>query len=82
MLRASVAVERAGFASASIVTEGFIKQGEAIRAALMADELPIAEYPGVIMTDSADVLREKVRTRLVPQLIEAFVAGKAASPQE
>lgn len=78
MLRASVAAETIGIPSASIVATTFLQQGKAIARALVDRELPLIEYPGVIMTDTDETLREKVAERMVPRIVEAFTAGEGA----
>ncbi len=74
MLRASVAAEAIGIPTASIVATTFLQQGRAIARALIDRELPLVEYPGVIMTDTSETLRAKVSEQLVPKIIEAFTA--------
>lgn len=71
-MRASVAAEAMGIPSASIVSTTFVRQAKAIAKALISDELPVLEYPGVIMTDSDETLREKVRTGIVDRVVAAF----------
>lgn len=72
MLRASGAAEAAGYMSVSIVTSGFLRQAQAVAESLVEGGLSIVEYPGVIMMDSEEELRDKVRSRLVPAIIEAL----------
>ena len=71
-MRASIAVERAGYPSSSIVLTGFIQQGKAIARALGMPQLAIAEYPGVIMMDSNEEVRKKVESVLVDRIIEGL----------
>ncbi len=84
MVRASVAAEKAGFPSASIVVSGFLTQAHAIAQSQGIPNLAIAEYPGVIMTHSKEELRQKVEDVLVNNIIEGLtrpVAG-AVKPVE
>ena len=69
MLRASAAVEHAGYPAVSIISSGFLKQAAVVAKGLGLPDMPIAEYPGVPMTDSDEELRRKVVTQLVPQII-------------
>jgi hypothetical protein len=84
-VRASVAAEKAGVRSVSIVSNGFLAQAKAIASSLGARDLAIAEYPGVIMTDGREVFRQKVE-KLVGQIIEGAartvkLSVKASEPE-
>ena len=72
MVRASAAAERAGIRSVSMVSSGFVRQARAIGQILGLPDLPLAEYPGVIMTDPAETFRRKVE-----QMVDQIVAGLA-----
>ncbi|HEX2172332.1 MAG TPA: hypothetical protein VHL09_07800, partial [Dehalococcoidia bacterium] len=76
MVRASAAAERAGVRSVSIVSTGFVQQARAIAQIFGLPDLPLAEYPGVIMTDPAETFRTKVE-----RLADQVVAGLAAPLQ-
>ncbi|MEK7848021.1 MAG: hypothetical protein AAB270_03770, partial [Chloroflexota bacterium] len=71
MVRASVVAEKAGLRSVSIVASGFVPQARAIAQALGVRDLAIAEYPGVIMTDSPQEFQKKVEN-LVEQVVEGL----------
>ena len=72
MLRASAAVERAGYPSVSIISTGFLKQATVVAKGLGLPDMPIAAYPGVPMTDSTQELERKVEHELVPQIINGL----------
>ncbi|MFH1485945.1 MAG: hypothetical protein ABIH46_07735 [Chloroflexota bacterium] len=84
MVRASVAAERAGVRSVSLVSSGFVQQAHAIAKALGAASLGIAEYPGVPMTDSKEELRRKVEKALVEEAVRGLItpATGSAKPVE
>ena len=69
MLRASAAVENAGYPAVSIISSGFLKQAAVVAKGLGLPDMPIAAYPGVPMTDSKEELRRKVTEELLPQII-------------
>ena len=71
MVRASVEAERAGIPSVSIVASAFLGQASVVAKGLGVSDLPTAEYPGVIATDSTESFREKV-VALTNDLTEAF----------
>ncbi|MBI4190393.1 MAG: hypothetical protein HY525_07620 [Betaproteobacteria bacterium] len=72
MLRASAAAEKAGVPSVSIVATPFMKQAAVIAKGLGMPNLSIAEYPGVPMTDSQEVVREKTAAHLVQQIVRGL----------
>ncbi len=72
MLRASAAVEHAGYPSVSVISSGFLKQAAVVAKGLGLPDMAIAEYPGVPMTDSRDELRRKVEEVLLPQIINGL----------
>ncbi|MBI2909561.1 MAG: hypothetical protein HYX92_18115 [Chloroflexi bacterium] len=84
MVRASVVAERTGVRSVSIVATPFARQGHAIAKALGAENVAIAEYPGVPMVDSKGDLQEKVRQSVVKSIIEGLGAKlkPAVKPDE
>jgi hypothetical protein len=77
VLRAAAIVEKLGIPTASIIGSGFLKQAEVVSKGLGVP-LAIGVYPGAPMVDSEEVLREKVRTSLVPGLVEGLTG---AAPQ-
>jgi hypothetical protein len=78
VLRASAAIERAGFPTVSLVSTGFLKQAEVVARGLGIDDLKIAHYPGTPMVDSREELRTKVERDLLPQIIEGLTSGRTA----
>jgi hypothetical protein len=70
VLRAAKAVEDAGVPAVTIVSSGFMAQARAIRKAIGAPDLQIAEYPGVIPLDSPEQFTEKVRTVLLESVLQ------------
>lgn len=71
-MRASVAAESAGIPSASIVTTGFLEMSEAIAKSEGMSDLATAGYPGVILTDSPELLQTRVKQVLVNNIIEGL----------
>ena len=78
MLRASAAIERAGYPTVSIVSTGFLKQAEVVARGLGIDDLKIAHYPGTPMIDGSEELRRKVADDLLPQIIEGLTSTRAS----
>jgi hypothetical protein len=68
-VRASVAAEKAGVPTVTIVATGFLSQARAVAKALGMENLAIAEYPGVIMNQSKEELRKNVETVLVRNIV-------------
>jgi hypothetical protein len=58
----------------ALVSTAFIRQAHAIARSLGIAGTWLAEYPGVIPNDSAEVLERKVREHLVPSLLEGFTS--------
>ncbi|MBI4308559.1 MAG: hypothetical protein HY684_07130 [Chloroflexi bacterium] len=76
-MRASLVAEKLGIRSVSIVASGGFAQLARRTAQVMGvRHLGLAEYPGVIMTDSKEDLRRKVET-----LVDQVVNGLATSLQ-
>lgn len=68
--RASAIAENAGVPSATIVATAFLRQAGVVAKGEGMPDLPIAEFPGVIMTQSDEELARNTREVLVPNLIE------------
>ena len=79
MLRASAAIERAGYPTVSLVSSGFLKQAEVVARGLGIDDLKIAHYPGTPMVDSSDELRRKVETNLLPEIVEGLTSARKST---
>ncbi|HXH83097.1 MAG TPA: hypothetical protein VNN07_09240 [Candidatus Tectomicrobia bacterium] len=71
MLRAAAIAERAGIPSVSLVTTPFLAQASVVARGVGMPDLPIAEYPGVPMTDGPEAVRAKVEA-LVPRIVEGL----------
>jgi len=78
VVRASVAAEKAGIRSVSIVASGFVQQARSIARALGVQDLAIAEYPGVIMTDGPAEFQRKVEG-MVEQVVEGLATPVRAA---
>ena len=75
MLRAAAIAERAGVPSVSIVTTPFMQQAGVVSKGIGLPSLPIAEYPGVPMTDGSDAVARKVEA-LLPQLVAGLAGAR------
>jgi len=71
-VRASVVAEKAGFPSVSIASSGFLGQAQAVGQALGIQNVSVAEYPGVVATDSDEDVKRKVTEIVVNNVIEAM----------
>jgi len=80
VLRASAAVERAGLPSVSIISTAFLKQAEVVARGLGIEDLAIAEYPGVPMTDSEDDVRAKAASSIADRIVRALTAAPGSAP--
>lgn len=58
-----------------VVASGFVRQAHAIAKALGAENLAVAEYPGVPMIDSKEELRRKVERVLVDSIVEGLTTS-------
>jgi hypothetical protein len=65
----------------SVVTSGFVGQAGAVGRALGIQNLPVAEYPGVVAMDSKEELREKVTGTLLGNIIQGLVTPVTAVPR-
>ncbi|MBI4189166.1 MAG: hypothetical protein HY525_01360 [Betaproteobacteria bacterium] len=74
MLRASLAAERAGYPSVTIIATPFLKLAHHVAKGLGMEGLPIAEYQGVPMIDSTENLRRTVREVTVPRIISGLTS--------
>ncbi len=54
------------------MTSGFLGQAQAIAQALGIQNLPVAEYPGVVAMDSKEILAKKVQDTLLKNIVEAM----------
>ena len=72
MVRASVTAEKAGFPAVSIASTGFLGQAQAVGQAQGIQSVAVAEYPGVIATDSDNDVIRKTKDILVNNVIRAM----------
>ena len=79
MLRAAAIAEGAGVPSVSIVTTPFMQQAAVVMKGVGMPGLPIAEYPGVPMTDGPDTVRAKVEA-LIEQIVGGLARPVATTP--
>ncbi len=77
MVRASVVAEKAGVPAVSIVSTSFMAQATAVGKALGISAPAIAEYPGVIMTESDEEVQRKVEDILVDSLVKGLTTPRA-----
>ena len=82
MLRATKIAEENGIPGVAIVSTGFMKQAKATARAMGVPDISIAEYPGVIPMDSADVLADKVWNSVVPSVVKSLSENTTASAAE
>ena len=82
MLRATKIAEENGIPGVAIVSTGFMKQARATARAMGVPDISIAEYPGVIPMDSADVLADKVWNAVVPSVVKSLSTNTTASAAE
>jgi len=64
--------------SVSIITTPFMQQAGVVSKGVGLPSLPIAEYPGVPMTDGPDAVAKKVEA-LLPQLIAGLSGARDAA---
>ncbi|ODT83705.1 MAG: hypothetical protein ABS76_01970 [Pelagibacterium sp. SCN 64-44] len=82
VVRASIVAERAGFPSATIVATAFLTQGRANARGEGVADLGIAEFPGVIMTQSKEELERNTAEVLVPNIIAQLTRIAPAAARE
>lgn len=71
-MRASVAVEKLGYPSVSVVCDGFAIQGSTTAAGLGMPGLPMAAIPGNVDFQSTEELRKNVETVLVNRIVKGL----------
>lgn len=82
VMRAVAAVEAAGVPAIALVASGFMRQARAIGRSLGVDHVWIAEYPGVIPSDSDELFADKVQNAVVPSIfqgVDRLIAGVKTS---
>ncbi|GAA4871379.1 hypothetical protein PH190_23095 [Actinomycetospora straminea] len=78
VMRAAATAERAGVPAVAIGGAGFEGMGRAVGRSLGVGHVPIVSYPGVILTDTGDVFRAKMREQVAPAVVDALVAGSSS----
>ncbi|MFC1885517.1 UGSC family (seleno)protein [Thermodesulfobacteriota bacterium] len=73
-MRASITAENAGVPSASLVTEGFIKQGQSTANGSGMPYLPLAEIPGHTDMFSDETFEKIITDVTLDQVIDALIA--------
>jgi hypothetical protein len=86
VVRASMVAENAGVPSATIVATAFLRQAGVVAKGEGMADLCVAEFPGVIMTQSDAELRRNAEEVLVPNILEQLtravsVADAAVEPE-
>lgn len=79
VMRASAVAERAGVPAVAIGATGFEAMGRAIARSLGVEHVPIAVYPGVILTDDSPTFHQKVAEFVVPAVLAALTAPAGAA---
>jgi hypothetical protein len=87
VLRANVVIERSNIPSVAVTSNDFAAMGNLVASALGIDGVPLAIYPGVIMTDSPDAFASKTRSAVADEVIAGLVTGTgtigaASQPEE
>ncbi|MFC1988990.1 hypothetical protein ACFLVW_00215 [Chloroflexota bacterium] len=77
-MRASVAVEKLGLPTVSIICDGFIVPGELSATGLGIPNLPMSVYPGPLNLHSDEELEKNVAAALIDKIIE----GLTVQPEE
>ncbi len=72
MVRASVAVEKLGLPTASIICSGFAIPGETTAASLGMSGLPMSVYPGAVNLHSEAQMGKNVAAVLIEQIVEGL----------
>ena len=82
MLRACVAIERAGIPTVAIVSSEFVAMGAIIAKAFGIEAIPFAIYPGVILNDPEATFERKVDHEVIPALFEGLIASSDGQAQD
>ncbi len=77
-MRASVAAEKLGLPTVSLVCEGFVLQGSTTAAGLGMPTLPMAAYPGPVNLHSLEDLQKNVEEVILDQVVR----GLTVQPKE
>src|SRR5215212_2435431 len=80
VMRAAAVVEKAGVPAVAIGAAGFESMGRAVARWLGVSDVPIASYPGVILTDSDEEFRRKVLEAVTPAVRDGLVKRTSRAP--
>jgi hypothetical protein len=80
--RAYLAAEQGGARAVAITQTSFMGMQRATGKAIGVQDIAIAEYPGVITIDSAEVFEKNVREKLFPALMERLREPPKAQVEE
>jgi hypothetical protein len=78
VVRASSAIEKAGYPTASLVCEGFAGQARAVSPGLGCSWLPIVEMPGYVDSLSDDELREMILSHTLDAVVKCLTSAPIA----
>lgn len=73
MVRASIATEKLGFPTVSIVCDGFAVQARLTAGGSGMPDLPMSIYPGPVDHHSLEELQKNVSTFMIDQIINALI---------
>jgi hypothetical protein len=81
-MRASAVIEKAGIPVVAVIASGFMPLAELAASVLGVTATPIAQFPGVILTQTETEFREKVAGPVADGIVRGFVErpAPAASP--
>src|SRR6266705_1206275 len=82
VVRASVAAERAGVPTASLISEGFVHQAKATVVRLGLSDIPIAVIPGHPGTQSHEELRENALGVILDDVISNLTSQPVVRSKE
>jgi hypothetical protein len=77
-VRAAAACEAAGVTAIVIGATGFEKLGHIVARLKGIDYLPIAVYPGVVLSDTSETFTERVRETVWPEIEQLVRAGRTS----
>jgi hypothetical protein len=79
VLRACVAIERAGVPTVALVSNEFAVMAGMVAGALGISGIPLSVYPGVIMTDSTATFAQNVADHMVPAMLDGLTRSTQAA---
>lgn len=79
VVRASLAAERVGVPSVSIVGKNYVEMATVVSRLLGVEDLPLAVYPGDIKFDELDEFVRKYETSVCDEIVEQLLTGDPKS---